>query len=172
MSNPYYTVTGAPATQSRGYSATIRSEYGLIATGFDGAYAAILLRGLKAGETWTGTHVFTSATVTFATQSALDNSTKAATTAYADSAVSTLAATKADIASPTFTGTPTAPTASAGTSSTQIATTAFVAATAFSSALPAQPGNAGKFVTTDGTTASWGAPVGSTLYLANNFGAF
>jgi hypothetical protein len=35
---------------------------------------------------------------------------------------------KADIASPTFTGTPAAPTATAGTSTTQIATTAFVAA--------------------------------------------
>lgn len=35
-------------------------------------------------------------------------------------------ATKADIASPTFTGTPTAPTAAAGTNTTQIATTAFV----------------------------------------------
>ena len=37
-------------------------------------------------------------------------------------------ATKADTASPTFTGTPAAPTASSGTSTTQIATTAFVAA--------------------------------------------
>jgi len=35
-------------------------------------------------------------------------------------------ATKGDIASPTFTGTPTAPTASSGTTTTQIATTAFV----------------------------------------------
>jgi len=63
--------------------------------------------------------------------------------------------TKADLASPAFTGTPTAPTASLGTSSTQLATTAFVANTAFSSALPAQTGNAGKYVTTNGTTASW-----------------
>lgn len=164
MSNPYYTVTGAPTTQSRGYSATIRSEYGLIATGFDAVYTAMLLRGLKAGETWTGTHVFTGATVTFATQSALDNSTKAATTAYADSAVSASAVTlnaaialKADIASPTFTGTPAAPTAALGTSTTQIATTAFVSSTAFSAALPSQTGNSGKFVTTDGTNASWSA---------------
>jgi hypothetical protein len=39
-------------------------------------------------------------------------------------------ATKADLASPTFTGTPAAPTASAGTSTTQLATTAFVQAAA------------------------------------------
>ena len=41
--------------------------------------------------------------------------------------IATAVATKADLASPTFTGTPAAPTASAGTSSTQIATTAFLA---------------------------------------------
>jgi hypothetical protein len=58
-------------------------------------------------------------------------------------------------ASPALTGTPTAPTATAGTNTTQIATTAFVIGTAFSAALPGQAGNAGKFVTTDGTTASW-----------------
>jgi len=178
--NPYYTVTGAPAVQSRGVSATIRSEYSLINTGFDAVYVAMLLRGLKAGETWTGTHVFTGATVTFATQSASDNSTKAATTAYADSAVSASAVTlnasialKADIASPTLTGTPLAPTAAAGTNNTQIATTAFATQLAFVAALPAQAGNGGKFVTTDGSTASWASvPAGASIYTALNFGGF
>jgi len=41
-------------------------------------------------------------------------------------AIETSVGTKADLASPTFTGTPSAPTASAATNSTQIATTAFV----------------------------------------------
>jgi hypothetical protein len=41
--------------------------------------------------------------------------------------ISTAIATKADLNSPTFIGTPAAPTASAGTSNTQIATTAFLA---------------------------------------------
>ena len=41
--------------------------------------------------------------------------------------IQTLASEKAPIASPTFTGAPTAPTAAAGTNTTQIATTAFVA---------------------------------------------
>lgn len=63
---------------------------------------------------------------------------------------------KADLASPALTGTPTAPTAAFGTSTTQIATTAFVAAQAFSSTLPGQTGNSGKYLTTNGTTASWG----------------
>ena len=50
-------------------------------------------------------------------------------------AISGAISSKADIASPTFTGTPAAPTASAGTSTTQLATTAFVTA-ALSAAYP------------------------------------
>jgi len=42
--------------------------------------------------------------------------------------IATAVATKADLASPTFTGTPAAPTASVGVSTTQIASTAFVQA--------------------------------------------
>lgn len=42
--------------------------------------------------------------------------------------IATAVATKADIVDPTFTGVPAAPTASTGTSTSQIATTAFVAA--------------------------------------------
>ena len=44
------------------------------------------------------------------------------------SAIATAITSKADTASPTFTGTPSAPTASFGTSTTQISTTAFVQA--------------------------------------------
>jgi hypothetical protein len=61
----------------------------------------------------------------------------------------------APLASPALTGTPTAPTASGSTNTTQIATTAFVLAQVFTGALPGQSGNAGKYVTTDGSTASW-----------------
>ena len=43
-------------------------------------------------------------------------------------AISGAISSKADIASPTFTGTPSAPTAAAGTNTTQVATTAFVIA--------------------------------------------
>jgi len=43
-------------------------------------------------------------------------------------AISVAVSTKADTVSPTFTGTPTAPTASPGTNTTQVATTAFTAA--------------------------------------------
>lgn len=81
---------------------------------------------------------------TATTQTAGNNSTRIATTAYADAKVSDAItdavtgiapsqnavfdalALKAPLASPTFTGTPLAPTATAGTNTTQIATTAFV----------------------------------------------
>jgi hypothetical protein len=43
---------------------------------------------------------------------------------------------------------------------------------AFGTALPAQAGNNGKFITTNGTSASWGLPAGSTLYLNTNYGGF
>jgi hypothetical protein len=56
---------------------------------------------------------------------------------------------------------------------TQQSISAFVAATAFSTALPAQSGNSGKFVTTDGTNASWALPIAdqagnSGKYLTTN----
>lgn len=109
-------------------------------------------KAAHAGQTYTGTHAFAGATgITVPTKSASDNTTAAASTAYVDAAD----ALKANLASPPLTGTPTAPTASTGTATTQIATTAFVGATAFSAALPSQTGNSGKYVTTDGSNASW-----------------
>lgn len=63
---------------------------------------------------------------------------------------------KAPLASPTFTGTPAAPTAAQGTNTTQVATTAYVQTElANVDALPDQSGNGGKYLTTDGTDASW-----------------
>lgn len=62
-----------------------------------------------------------------------------------------------------FTGaTLNAATPTVGDSTTKVATTAFVAATSFASALPSQSGNAGKFVTTNGTDASWADAVTPT----------
>jgi len=69
--------------------------------------------------------------------------------------------------SPTFTGTVTGsgattftvPTVAAGDNSTNAASTAFATALAFAAALPAQTGNSGKYVTTNGTTASWALPI-------------
>jgi hypothetical protein len=65
-------------------------------------------------------------------------------------------ADKVSSVSPAFTGVPTAPTATSGTNTTQLATTAFVQGELASiDALPDQSGNNGKFLGTDGTTASW-----------------
>lgn len=59
--------------------------------------------------------------------------------------------------SPTLTGTPTAPTAAVGTNNNQIATTKFVNDSLQNvGSLPDQTGQSGKYLTTDGTTASWG----------------
>lgn len=92
------------------------------------------------------------------------------------SAVQTQLDAKAPLASPALTGTPTAPTAATGTSTTQVATTAFVMTAAFNSNLPDQTGNAGKFVTTDGTNASWASiSIPSQVYpaagIANSTGS-
>ena len=85
------------------------------------------LKADLASPTFTGTPTLPTGTVA-TTQTALDSSTKVATTAFVTSAD----ALKADLASPTFTGTPTLPsgtiatTQTAGNSSTAVATTAFV----------------------------------------------
>ena len=96
------------------------------------------------------------------TRTVADSTTNLATTAFVTTSTANEAAIRlaadnllAPLASPALTGVPTSTTASTGTSTTQIATCAFVAAQAFNTALPAQAGNSGKFVTTDGTNASW-----------------
>lgn len=130
----YYTVTGWPTTASRGTSSLGRAELVLIQTGFATVNTEMTAKGAIAGQTWTGTHNFTSATLTAATQAANDNSTKVATTAYAD--------LKGALAGATWTGTQnftgatiTAATQSVGDSSTKVATTAFVAANQFLSTI-------------------------------------
>ena len=63
-----------------------------------------------------------------------------------------------------------------GNNTTLAASTAFtsaaIAAAAFSTALPSQAGNADKFVTTDGTVASWQEvpAAGQDIFLQVNFG--
>lgn len=86
-------------------------------------------------------------TPTVPTATAGTSTTQAASTAFA-----------MNMQSPAFVGTPTAPTATPGTNTTQLATTAFAVQLAFQAALPVQTGNSGKFITTDGSTASWDYP--------------
>lgn len=67
-----------------------------------------------------------------------------------------------------LTGTPTAPTAPVGTNSNQVATMAALQAQAFAATLPAQSGNAGKIVTTNGNQASWKFFTGSQYFMGQN----
>jgi hypothetical protein len=60
----------------------------------------------------------------------------------------------------TFTASPVGP---VPTTSTQLATKGYVDGVGMSAALPNQAGNAGKYVTTDGATASWGANITASI---------
>lgn len=89
------------------------------------------------------------------------------------SAIQTQLNTKGAISGQTWTGTHdfsggsiTVPTMGAADNSTNAASTAFVQSKAFATALPNQTGNAGKFVTTDGSVASWSSTINGDL----NFG--
>jgi hypothetical protein len=121
----------------------------LVAVFYDGTQFYLISgndRANRNGDTYTGTHDFTGATISAATVTATtpavsDDSTKVATTAWVQDYLANA---------------PTAATPSNGDNSTRIATTAFAVQLAFQAALPAQTGNSGKFLTTDGTNASWG----------------
>jgi hypothetical protein len=76
------------------------------------------------------------------------NTTQLATTAFVETGY-------AKLNSPAFTGNPTAPTQASGTNNTTIATTAFVQQVALNNQLPLQTGNTGKYLSTDGSNASW-----------------
>ena len=75
-----YTPTGAPADQTRGASATIRSEFQTVAT-------AIATKSDTAGEIYSGTHDFTGGAVIVATQASSDTSTKSASTEFVQNVV-------------------------------------------------------------------------------------
>jgi len=103
---------------------------GFTATAADISAAAAGLSGLTA--TAAELNILDGATVTTAELNILDGATLTVTELnYVDgvtSAIQTQLNAKAALASPTFTGTPAAPTAAVGTNTTQVATTAFVRA--------------------------------------------
>jgi hypothetical protein len=150
---------------------------GIVAAYYDGASFYLVSgndRANRNGETYSGSHDFTAATVNVATQAQGDNSTKPASTAYVDASTAAEAAirasvdaTKAPINSPTFTGTPLSPTPALGDNSTKIATTAFVVQQAFQAALPVQPNNGVQYVlTSQNGVASWGFSTPGFLLMA------
>ena len=145
MSN--YTPTGNPLTSTRGISSLVRTEFALIQT-------AIASKGDSAGQTWTGAHTWTSVTGIYTGGSQT----------YTGVVIAMAGATSVSV-----------PTMTPADNTTNAASTAFVQATAFATALPSQTGNGGKFVTTNGVTASWAAippSTGSIIYSALTQGAF
>lgn len=141
MSNPYYTKTGQPASQTQGRSDVIRAEYSLIEAGFDAAYAAILLRATSASPTFTGTvNASGATTVTVPTEANLaDSTTKAASTAFVQGVLGAAGALL-----PVQTG---------FTALYSLKTNGTVAS--WTLTLPAQASNSGKFLGTNGTAESW-----------------
>lgn len=108
-------------------------------------------RAARHDETYTGAHDFTGSVITMAKQALGDNTTKGASTSFVFEGL----ALKANIASPTFTGIPRAPTAAFGESGTQLATLDFVIASGLATSLPGQAGKNKYLMTTDGFNGGW-----------------
>lgn len=114
-------------------------------------------KGTVTGQTWTGTHTFPSTT-------SIGN-VSATEIAYLDGvtgAIQTQLDGKADTTGESYSGTHdftaatvNVETALVGQSGSRAASLDFVNATALSSSLPGQTGNAGKYLSTDGTNPDW-----------------
>ncbi len=119
--------------------------------------AQINTKGAITGQNWSGTHSFPNTTTVGPLTPAIQGYLSTAT-----SDVQAQINSKASKAGDTYTGahnytgaTITVPTLAAGSSGNSAASVDYANALAFTSALPAQAGNAGKFVKTNGTTANW-----------------
>ena len=157
------TATGTGVVVPNGQSMLLRCDGTNVVSGVT-SLASPALTGVPTAPTATvGTATDQIATTSFAMgmQSPAFTGVPTAPTAAGGTDTTQIATTAyvfgnfAALNSPAFTGVPTAPTAVLGTATTQIATTDFVAATSFSTNLPGQTGNAGKYLGTDGTNASW-----------------
>jgi len=134
-----------------------------IDTEFNNIATAIATKADLVSPTFTGSPVLPTGT-TGVTQSAGNDSTALATTAYADAAITaertaTATLTNKSLTSPTLTGTPVAPTASVDTNTTQVATTAFVVAQIADDA-PTKTGT--------GASGTWGIDISGNAATATN----
>jgi len=136
----------------------------LNATG--GGITSVAANGGTTGLTFTGSPITAAGTLSLGGTLGITNGGTGATTSTV--ALTNLGA--AGLASPAFTGTPTAPTATAGTNTTQLATTAFVLANSGNGTVTSIAANGGTTgltftgspITTTGTLA-----LGGTLAVAN-----
>jgi len=155
-SNPYYDHGTTPLYRTPARSADLRTELDNITTGFDTVDTDIT--ALETDKAPIASPTFTGDVGLPATTSI--GNVSAAEIAYLDgvtSAIQTQINAKAPTISPALSGTPTAPTAATTTNNTQLATTEFVQNVALnvSVELPGQTNNAGKVITTDGSSATW-----------------
>lgn len=122
-------------------------------------------KGAIAGQTWTGTHVFPSTTTIGGLTPTIRGYLETVTSdAQAQIDARALKAGNTYSGTHNFTGaTINVPTLSPGATGNGAASVDFANALAFSAALPVQAGNAGKFVTTDGTNASWSDTIAGNL---------
>lgn len=135
-----------------------------------GVQSQINAKGEIAGQIWTGTHSFPNTTtvgpLTPTIQGRLSTVTsdvQAQITARAIKAGDTYSGTH------DFTGaTINVPTLVPGSTGNSAASVDFVNSAAFASALPGQTGSAGKFVTTNGSAASWSYPVLNPVVITGN----
>jgi hypothetical protein len=115
LASPTFTGTPAAPTATAGTSTTQLATTAFVTTAVAAGNAVTSVAGR------TGVIVLTKSDVGLSNVDNTADTAKPVSTAQA-----TAIALKADLASPTFTGVPAAPTATAGTSTTQLATTAFV----------------------------------------------
>lgn len=117
------------------------------------------------GATYTGAHNYSGASSVTLPAATSIGSITATELGYVDGVTAPIQAQlggKADIAGESYTGTHdftgafiAVPTLPPGSSGSGAASVAYANALAFASSLPAQPGNAGKFVKTNGAVANW-----------------
>jgi len=127
LANPTFTGTVAGITKTMVGLGSVDNTADTAKPVSTAQQTALDLKANLASPTFTGTPTLPTGTIA-TTQTASNNTTAVATTAYVDTAD----ALKANLASPTFTGTPTLPTGTiattqtAGNNTTAIATTAYV----------------------------------------------
>ncbi len=131
IANPTFTGTVAGITKSMVGLANVDNTADSAKPVSTAQQTALDLKANLAGPTFTGTVTLPNGTVTSAMilDGTIVDGDISATAAIAQSKIdglSTSLGLKANLASPALTGTPTAPTAAAGTNTTQVATTAFV----------------------------------------------
>lgn len=139
-----------------------------VATELSPIEADLALKSYRGGDTYTGGHNFSAATLVTLPATTTIGPVSAAELAQLDGVTSPIQLqldSKGAKGGQVYTGTHDftngtllAATLPAGTSTTEVATTAHVASVAFSSNLPGQSGKAGKFIRTDGTSPSWEFP--------------